>query len=123
MKEHAHILVADDEEVIREACDRILKRLGHQVALAVDGGQAARLIEAQTFHLIILDIKMPVMDGMDVLKMSVQIQPRTPVVVITGHGTAKTAHDALSAGALIVLTKPFSPVELRKAVADALARA
>jgi DNA-binding NtrC family response regulator len=112
MKEHAHILVADDEEVIREACDRILKRLGHQVALAVDGGQAARLIEAQTFHLIILDIKMPV-----------QIQPRTPVVVITGHGTAKTAHDALSAGALIVLTKPFSPVELRKAVADALARA
>ena len=114
------ILVADDEEVIREACDRILRRAGHEVRTAAEGEEAWRLIQQEDFDLILLDIKMPVMDGMAVMDLIRREKPGLLVVVITGHGTAETAAEAIKAGATDFLTKPFSPNELRQAVGKAL---
>ncbi|MFH1137515.1 MAG: response regulator [Pseudomonadota bacterium] len=117
------ILVADDEEVIREACDRILRRAGHDVRTAPEGKEAWRLIQQEHFDLAFLDIKMPIMDGLAVMNLIRKENIDLPVVVITGHGAAETAAEAIKAGAIDFLTKPFSPNELRQAAAKALNRA
>ena len=115
------ILVADDEEVIRVACTRILTRAGYEVTTAVNGDEALRQIRNGNIDLVLLDIKMPVLDGMKVLEILASENPGQRVVVITGHGTAETAAQAVKAGASDFLTKPFSPNELRNSVQKALA--
>ena len=114
------ILVADDEEVIREACHRILTREGHEVLTATEGEEAWRLIQENDFDLAVLDIKMPVMDGIAVMDLISRQKPGLIVVVITGHGANETLAEARRAGAADFLTKPFSPNELRQAVSRAL---
>lgn len=115
------ILVADDEEVIRHACVRILTRAGYEVSTAVNGDDALRQLRGGNFDLVLLDIKMPILDGMKVLDILAVEKPEQRVVVITGHGTAETAAQAVRAGASDFLTKPFSPNELRHSVQKALA--
>ena len=123
MTDTIHILVADDEEVIRNACMRILTRAGYDVAVAVNGDDALRKINEGNFDLVLLDLKMPVMDGMKVLEILAKEKPGLRVVVITGHGTAETVGQAVRAGASDFLTKPFTPSELRYSVQKALAGA
>ena len=114
------LLVVDDEEVIREACQRILTRAGYTVETAVDGQKAVESLRRTDFDLVLLDIKMPVMDGMQVMDVLRKEQPDVKIVVITGHGTVHTAVQAHRAGAANFLAKPFSPSELRQAVRFAL---
>jgi DNA-binding NtrC family response regulator len=121
MTDVKRILVADDEEVIRQACVRILTRAGYDVSTAVNGDEALRQIRNGNIDLVLLDIKMPVLDGMKVLNILSSENSETRVVVITGHGTAATAAQAVKAGASDFLTKPFSPSELRNSVHKALA--
>ena len=123
MTDVKRILVADDEEVIRQACVRILTRAGYEVSTAVNGDEALRLLRNGNIDLVLLDIKMPVLDGMKVLGILAAENPRQRVVVITGHGTAETASQAVRAGASDFLTKPFSPNELRSSVQKALSGA
>jgi DNA-binding NtrC family response regulator len=115
------ILVADDEEVIREACRRILTRAGYEVESASDGQDALDRLDNARFDLILLDIKMPGLDGIKVMEQLKERGPLKKIVVITGHGTVRTEMDARRAGATVFLTKPFTPAELRDAVAQALA--
>lgn len=122
MAESYRILVADDEEVIREACLRILRRAGHEVQEAVDGPDAIAMIRNQRFDLVVLDIKMPIVSGMEVMEVIQQERPEVMIVIITGHGTVETASKAVRAGACGFLTKPFSPNELRHTVGLALNR-
>ena len=121
MTKARHILVADDEEVIRHACTRILTRAGYEVSTAINGDDALRKIRDGNVDLVLLDIKMPVLDGMKVLDILAKEKPDLRVVVITGHGTAATASQAIRAGARDFITKPFSPAELRHSVQNALA--
>ncbi|MEW5721886.1 MAG: response regulator [Thermodesulfobacteriota bacterium] len=114
------ILVADDEEVIREACLRILTRAGYEVDTVVDGEEALRLVSRRRFDLVLVDIKMPGLDGLQVMEEIKRISPETIVGVITGHGTAQTAAEARRVGSRFFLTKPFTPGELRETVARAL---
>jgi DNA-binding NtrC family response regulator len=122
MSTQIRILVVDDEEVIREACQRILRRAGHTVDLASNGEHALKLIRRIHYDLALIDIKMPVLDGLGLMDIMRREYEDIAIVVMTGHGTSETAVQALKAGATDFLTKPFSPNELRQAVKGAIAR-
>ena len=116
MTETGRILIADDEEAIRQACERILRGLGYEVTAVVDGEAALRQMRSATFDLAVLDIKMPALSGIQVMECLALEKSMVPVVVITGHGTQETLSEASNAGARELLSKPFSPSQLRDAV-------
>jgi two-component system response regulator FlrC len=117
----ARILVVDDEEGIREFLCDALELAGHTVESAADGRHAVRRLERRSYHLVITDLQMPQLDGMGVLERVQDLQPETPVILLTAHGTVKTAVQAMRSGAWDYLTKPISsPQELRAAVDRAL---
>lgn len=114
------ILVVDDEESIRDLCARVLTRAGFEVVTASNGEDAMRNLDADLFDLIISDIRMPGMSGLEVLQAAKTSFPGIRVVLITGFGTAETVARARQSGADRVLTKPFNPLELLAAVREIL---
>ncbi len=106
------ILLADDEEIVRKTIGGHLRDCGHAVDEASDGRAAVAAIEACEYDLALVDIRMPELDGMAVLKKAEQIWPDMPVVMITGHGTMETVVKALRIGAADFLAKPLKLVEL-----------
>jgi len=101
---------------------QLLGKDGYTVKLAEDGDEAVAMAEREDFDVVILDLKMPRMNGLDVLARLRQIRPNTPVVVITAHGSTPVAHQAIAAGAYDYFTKPFDIMELRIVVKRALER-
>lgn len=79
----AHILIVDDDRAIRTTIELLLKRAGHQVVAAADGREGLKKIEAERFDLLIVDIFMPGMDGLETIKIVHQLQPNLPVVVMS----------------------------------------
>ncbi|MGM0577960.1 MAG: sigma-54-dependent transcriptional regulator [Myxococcota bacterium] len=119
----ARILVADDEEGLRSFLGEVLEDEGHDVTLAADGDEAARLLERSGFHLLLTDLKMPGLGGMSLLRKAREEQPEMEVVVLTAHGTVDTAVEAMKRGAFEYLQKPLdSPAELRLVIERALER-
>ncbi len=102
------ILVVDDEAVIREGMRRILSAAGHQVDTSASGRIAIEKIQEQDFDVVITDLKMPGMDGMEVLKTIKILQPEVPVIIITGYSTVDTAVEAMKNGAFDYIAKPFT---------------
>ena len=100
------ILVIDDEKAIRKVLIEILTFEGFTVDEAADGAEGAIKIKEGNYDCIICDIKMPKMDGMEVLQIARQEKPDTPFVVISGHGTIETAVDAVKKGAYDYISKP-----------------
>ena len=115
-----HLLVVDDEEVIREGMRRILSAEGYHVDTSASGRTAIEKIQEQDFDVVITDLKMPGMDGMEVLKTIKILQPEVPVVIITGYSTVDTAVEAMKNGAFDYIAKPFTSEliidKVRKAV-------
>ena len=103
------ILVVDDELVVRDSLKEWLDDEGFQVDMAESGEEALEKVTKETFHLMLLDIKMPGMDGVEVLKRSKGIRPELPVVMMTAYATVETAVEAMKVGALDYLLKPFDP--------------
>ncbi|MGD2125231.1 MAG: FAD-dependent oxidoreductase, partial [Desulfobacteraceae bacterium] len=103
------ILVVDDELVVRDSLKEWLEDEGFQVDMAESGEEALDKITKETFHLILLDIKMPGMDGVEVLKRSKGMRPELPVVMMTAYATVETAVEAMKIGATDYLMKPFDP--------------
>jgi signal transduction histidine kinase len=116
------ILIVDDEEVIRDACRQTLANEGYQTFLAVDGTDGLVKIRSEKPALVVLDIKMPGLDGMHVLQEIRNLDPEIVPVVITGYANLDTAIDAFKRGAYDFLPKPFSPEELRIIVKRGLER-
>ena len=85
------ILVIDDEKAIRKALNEILTFEGFKVDEAADGAEGVKKIEEHTYDCIICDIKMPKMDGIEVLQKTQALKPDVPFIVISGHGTIETA--------------------------------
>lgn len=100
------VLVIDDEQAIRKSLREILSFEGIQVEEAADGMEGIKKIESQNFDCILCDIKMPKMDGLEVLEKAKQIKPDIPFIVISGHGTIETAVDAVKKGAYDYISKP-----------------
>lgn len=115
------ILIIDDEESIRDGCGQILTRRGYHVESADDGIRGFNMASAEPYDLILLDIRLPGMDGLEILRrLKGGGRNATPVIIITGYGTVELAVKAMRSGACDVLTKPFSSAELKKAVENAL---
>ena len=107
-----HILIVDDEDLYRRALERILKRQGHAISGACNGLDALEFVENNPVDLVLCDIKMPGMSGLDVVKRIHEIQPDLPCIVITGFGSSERSLEALGAGAFWYLEKPFEQERL-----------
>jgi len=122
MERTARILVADDEKGMREGCRRVLLREGYEVETAEDGERALELARATPFDLLLVDLKMPRLSGMELLQQVQQMDPTVVSIVITGYATLANAVEATKSGAYDFLPKPFSPAELAAKVAKGLER-
>jgi len=116
-------LIIDDEESIRDGCGQILTRMGHDVTSTGDALAGYEKASTDAFDLILLDIRMPQMDGLDILKrLKTDHNISAKVIIITGYGTIQLAVEAMRLGAYNFLTKPFSAADLKKAIKDSQER-
>ncbi len=111
MKER--ILIADDDPDIRDGCSQVLSRLGCQITETSTGAEALRLLNKYEFDLLLLDLKMPDINGLDLLRTIREQDDSLPVIMITAYGTIQNAVEAMRMGANDFLPKPFEPEELR----------
>src|ERR1044071_6640793 len=95
MSQSARILVVDDEASIRLTLSALLKRAGYEITSAENGEEAVALLERQAFDLMLVDLKMPGMDGMQVVAAARQRQPDIAAIVLTGHGSLDTAIEGI----------------------------
>jgi DNA-binding NtrC family response regulator len=102
----AHILVVDDEAPIRETLKEILEYEDFEVSLADNGEKAWQLIQKNDFDVILCDVKMPGIDGMELLEKVQAFRPEIPMVMISGHGNVEMAIDSTKKGAYDFITKP-----------------
>ena len=119
MNEKANILIVDDEEVVRLSHRRSLASMNCNTQVAADGTSALQFMEEQAFDVILLDLRMPGLDGMNVLRTLKQRWPDCEVVVITGYPTIESAKEAVRLGAQNYLAKPVGPEEVVKAANEA----
>lgn len=114
------VLVVDDEKRVRQACLRLLNDEGCDVKLVNNGLDCLKIISEQHHDIILLDLMMPGMSGMDVLARVKSLHPDTVVIVITGYATLEYSIDAMKKGAFDFLSKPFSPQDLRIVISKAV---
>ena len=119
-KPRPSILVADDEKQVRELLDIHLSGLGYQMATARDGREALELFKKRHFDLIISDVRMPGLDGLQLMRAARAINPRVLVILISGYGDMETVVKALKSGAENFLPKPLKLITLSKVVGQAL---
>lgn len=117
-----NILVVDDEPSIRLGCQEILTKAGHRTDTAEDGLQGQSLIRANRYDLILLDLKMPGLGGLELLEEIRRIDPEIVTIIITGYATIETAVEAIRKGAYDYIPKPFTPDALRRIVDRGLER-
>ena len=115
----SRLLLVDDDRTFRLSTAALLRQDGHEVSEAADGQRAVELLEVDTFDLILLDLKMPGLDGVSVVEVLRKWGHDTPILMISGFGTVDTAVDALHTGADDFLTKPIEP-DVLSARVDAL---
>ena len=116
----AKILVIDDEKFIQEGCNRILTGEGYDVETSYTGQEGFKKMEEETYDLVITDLMMPGISGMEALKKIKKNDPDIGVIIITGYPTPETAVEAIKLGALDYLPKPFTPSELISVVKKAI---
>jgi DNA-binding NtrC family response regulator len=123
MSDHRQsILIADDEPNVRLVFRTALEPDGYTMSTAVDGETALGWIQRQSFDLVLLDLQMPGMKGMEVLRRLRDAGNDVPVVIITAHDSVPNAVEAMKLGAIDFLAKPMTPEALRRVVAEVLAR-
>src|SRR5882724_5553782 len=120
LPEKKQILVVDDEANLRRVLTAQLSRDGYEVHSAPDGEAGLALLREHHIDLVITDLRMPKMDGMELLRQALRIDAELPVVILTAHGTVDNAVEALKTGAFDYITKPFDQAEVRTIVRKAL---
>jgi DNA-binding response OmpR family regulator len=116
------ILIVDDEPNVRLMLRTTLESVGYKVVDAEDGERALQRLRAESCDLILLDLQMPKMDGMELLRRLRADGHAVPVVILTAHGSISEAVGAMKLGAIDFLTKPITPDALRRAVAEVISR-
>jgi DNA-binding response OmpR family regulator len=116
----AHILIADDEAPIRLTMDAMLRRRGYSVTTAESAEEALDLIHQHAFDLLLLDMKMPGLSGLDVAARARELQPEAAVIILTGHGSLETAIQGMRIGVFDYMLKTSSPQEVLARVTTAL---
>lgn len=120
MTEKASILIIDDDEAILDACSQVLEKEGYKTKGIKDGRGGLKFFKKEFFHIVLLDLKLPGLDGMEILTKIKEETPETPVIIITGYASIDSAVEAMKRGAYDYLAKPFNPEELRVTVKKAL---
>ena len=118
----ARILIVDDEEIVIKSCLRILGGGNYHVGVAHDGREALRKIEENHYDVMILDVMMPNIGGLEVLRRVKETHPDMDVIMVTGLSLVDTVVQARKLGARDFISKPFEPDELKLAVQRALER-
>lgn len=116
------ILVADDEHNIRMALSQALESMNYQVDTAVNGEETLEKLQTEGIGLVLLDLKMPGMDGMEVLRQLAQTRPDVRVIIITAYGTIERAVEAMKLGVVDFIQKPFTPNQIRELVSKVMNR-
>ncbi|HVN36591.1 MAG TPA: sigma-54 dependent transcriptional regulator [Myxococcota bacterium] len=119
----SHVLVVDDEELYRRSLERILTRVGHEVLEARDATEALAIAAAQSVDLVLADVRMPGINGLELVRQLHEMHPDLPCIVVTGFGGPEQSIEALRAGAFWYLEKPFDRGQLdavRKLVDQAI---
>jgi DNA-binding NtrC family response regulator len=106
------ILVIDDEDIVRISVSRALAPEGYEIKTVKDGSEGMKQLEQEEFDLVLTDLKMPNMDGIEVLSNIKNRWPKTDVVIVTGYQTVETAVKAIKLGAADYIEKPFTPDSL-----------
>ncbi|MDQ5881891.1 MAG: two-component system, NtrC family, response regulator AtoC [Pseudomonadota bacterium] len=117
------ILVVDDEEIARRNLSHVLEREGYEVDCAQDGAGALALLAEKPYQLLLTDLRMPGIDGLELLRQTKSRWPDTEVVMITAHANASSAVEAMSSGAFYYVEKPFRLPDVRKIVGEATQKA
>ena len=120
--EKGSILVIDDDEIIRKSCERILSSEGYTLELSGNPTEGLNRLRKKAFDLVLTDLTMPGMSGLEVLKDIREAWPDTEVIVVSGFGTAKMAVEALRYGAYDFIEKPFTPEQLTNLVSRCIER-
>jgi len=115
-----HILVMEDDLSVAKGLEMVLSEEGYDVNLAGTGGLALEAFKKKRYDLLVADLRLPDINGMDVIKKVKEEKPETEVIVITGYGTTATAVEAMKLGAHDFLPKPFTEEQIREAVDEAL---
>lgn len=116
------VLVVDDEEVVCTGCKRILSLEGYHIDIAMTAERALEMVKQNSYSLIIVDLMMPEMSGLEFLKTVKKTKPEMNVIMITGYATTRTFVEAMKCGAFDYIPKPFTSDELSNVVARALER-
>ncbi len=114
------ILVVDDEPLMCRSLSEVISRAGYEVFTANNGFEALEFIQQEQVSVVITDINMPKMDGIEVLRQAKAICPNISVIVLTGYGTIDSAVEAMRNGAIDYITKPISPSKIREVIEKAL---
>ncbi|MFH1421155.1 MAG: sigma-54 dependent transcriptional regulator, partial [Planctomycetota bacterium] len=117
---NSKILVVDDEEVICKSCQRILSKAGYNVTTTQSPEDALKKVKETVFDVVVTDLVMPKIGGIELLKAVKSINPDIQIIIITGYGTIKNVVEAMKDGAHNYITKPFEPKELIAAVEKAI---
>jgi len=120
LESHEKILVVDDEERVRILFKRILLKEGYEVDCAASGSEAIDKLAKDSFDLVVTDLKMEGIDGLDLIKKGKTMNQALPFILISGYGTAQTAVSAAKEGADVYLMKPIDITDLKLAVKKAL---
>jgi DNA-binding NtrC family response regulator len=119
MSERLEVLLLDDEPIVGKRLQPALAKLGCEVEIFENPGQALQRIAKKDFDIVVTDIRMNEIDGIQVLEEVLKKSPRTRVVMITGYAMMSIAREAMEKGAFDFISKPFTPDDLRRVIAKA----
>jgi DNA-binding NtrC family response regulator len=111
-----NILIVDDERIVLDSCKRVLEADGYSVTLVTSSDEALKAMSAETFSLVLIDIKMPERDGMSLMREVKEKWPDIPVIIMSGYATNETVTQVSKTDAASFIAKPFTPDELAEAI-------
>ncbi len=120
MHEHPRLLIVDDEKIALKNLEHVMKKEGYEVVGTQSGQNALKMLEDGAFDVVLTDLKMEKVDGMQILKKCNELHPESEVIMITGFATLESAVEAMKHGAFYYIAKPFKLDEVRKVVKEAL---
>lgn len=120
MQKSERILIVDDEKVALKNLEHVMRKEGYEVVSTQSGQNALKILEEQTFEVVLTDLKMEKVDGMQILRRCRELYPDTEVVMITGYATLESAVESMKHGAFYYIAKPFRLDEVRKVVSEAV---